>query len=136
MNLVTRLVAWSAVAALLFAGAASAPELQKLAGTTPAQRAGVQTELMKVRLGLSEAEAAKVAAVNLKYAEQMQPILQGSEGPMMKMGAARRVDEAKDGELQGVLSPEQYQNYLASKEEMRQKMEQKLMEKRAGSGAP
>jgi hypothetical protein len=136
MNLVTRLVASSAAAALLLVGAASAQEFQKLAGTTPAQRAGVQTELMKSRLGLSEAEAAKIASINLKYAEQMQPILQGSEGPMMKMGAARRVDQAKDAELQGVLSPEQYQKYLASKQEMRQKMEQKLMEKRAGSGAP
>ena len=125
-------------AALLLAVGSGAQELQKLAGSTPAQRAALQTEFMKMRLGLSDAQAPRIAAINLKYAEQMQPILQGSDGPLMKMGEARRVDQAKDAELQGVLSPEQYQKYLAAKEEMRQHMEQKLMEKMRGgaAGAP
>ena len=137
MRRLHRLLAPCLATALLLAGAASAQEFQKLAGTTPAQRAAVQTEFMRTRLGLNEAQQKTIAALNLKYAEQMQPILQGSDGPLMKMAAARRVDEAKDAELRGVLTPEQYQKYLAAKEEMRQQMEQKLMEKmRGGAGAP
>jgi len=132
-----RLLAPCLVTALLLAAAASAQDLQKLAGTTPAQRAAVQTEFMRTRLGLSETQQQKIAALNLKYAEQMQPILQGSDGPLMKMAAARRVDEAKDAELRGVLQPEQYQKYLAAKEELRQHLEQKLMERgQGGSGTP
>ena len=135
MRRLHRLLAPCLVAALWLAGAASAQELQKLAGTTPAQRAAVQTEFMKTHLGLTETQQPKVAALNLKYAEQMQPILQGSDGPLMKMAAARRVDQAKDAELEGVLTPEQYQKYLAAKEELRQHLEQKLVERRQG-GTP
>ncbi|HZO09312.1 MAG TPA: hypothetical protein VFC77_08035 [Myxococcota bacterium] len=120
-------------AATLLAGAAAAQDLSKLAGSTPAQRAAVQTEFMKTRLALGAEQVPKVEAINLKYAQQMQPILQGSEGPLMKLGAARRVDQAKDAELQGVLTPDQFQKYLAAKEEMRQHLEQKLMEKRQGA---
>jgi hypothetical protein len=121
--------------ALLVAGAAAAQELQKLAGTTPAQRAGVLTELMKTRLGLSEAQTPKVAAINLKYAEQMQPVLDGTDGPLMKLGEARRIDQAKEADLKGVLAPEQFEKYLAAKQEIREKMEQKMMERRAGGSA-
>jgi DNA repair protein RadC len=109
--------------------------LDKLAGSTPQQRAGIQTMFMKSKLGLGEAQLSKVEAINLKYAQQMQPVLEGSERPLAKMGDVRRIQQAKDGEMQQVLSPEQYTKYLAAKEEMREHLEQKVMEKRQ-SGAP
>jgi len=137
MRRLHRLLAPCLATGLLLAAAASAQEFQKLAGTTPAQRAAVQTEFMRTRLGLNETQQPKIAALNLKYAEQMQPILQGSDGPLMKMAAARRVDEAKDEELRGVLTPGQFQKYLAAKDELRQHLEQKLIERRqGGSGTP
>jgi len=128
----------SLVAALLLAaGSASAQGegLEKLAGTTPQQRAGIQTMFLKSKLGLSAEQAQKLEAINLKYAQQMQPIIESSERPLMKMGELRRVQEAKDAEMQQLLSPEQYSKYLAAKEEMREHLEQKVMEKRQGGGS-
>ena len=63
MRRLHRLFAPCLVSALLLAGAALAQELQKLAGTTPAQRAAVQTEFMRTRLGLSETQQPKIAAL-------------------------------------------------------------------------
>jgi hypothetical protein len=134
MSRAIRLLLTALLPALLLATAASAQELEKLAGTTPQMRSDVQTEFMKSRLGLSEQQTPKVAAINLEYAQKMQPILQSDEGPLRKMGAAQEVEQAKDGALQRVLSPEQYQKYLAAKQELRQRVEQKAMEK-AGGGS-
>lgn len=135
-----RLLASCLAAALLLAGASFADETPtpKLAASEPAQRAALQTEFMKTRLDLSDAQVAKVSAINLKYAEQMQPILRGTDAPLAtKMAEARRIGQAKDAEMQGTLSSEQYQSYLAAKEEMRQQMEQKLAEPaRGGPAAP
>jgi hypothetical protein len=123
------------VAGLLLAGGASAQELDALKGTTPEQRAGLQTMFLKSKLGLGAEQLPKIEAINLKYAQQMQPILEGSAGPLAKMGEARRVQQAKDAEMQQALSPEQYTKYQAAKEEMRQHVEQKIREKRQSGGS-
>jgi len=123
------------VATLLLAGVAAAQDFDKLAGSTPKQRADAQTAFMKTRLGLSDAASAKIAAINLKYANQMQPILTGSEGSMQKLGAARRVEQAKDAELQNALTREQFQQYQAAKQEMKEDLEQKVMQKAAGGAS-
>ncbi len=68
----------------------------------------------------------------MKYAQQMEPIIKGSEGKMRKARQVRAINQAKDDELKTVLSPQQYQGYLASKEQMRQRMIQKAKEKRGG----
>jgi hypothetical protein len=112
--------------------AAQMDRLEKLKNTTPAQRAGVQTAMMKTKLGLSAEQAPKVEAINLKYAEKMQPVLEDSSGPLMKMRAMESINQEKEGELKTVLSPGQFEKYLAGKEEMREKVEQKLMEKASG----
>jgi len=43
------------------------------------------------------------------------------------MRAARDVETAKEAELKQVLSPDQFQKFLASKEEMREKFEQTIL---------
>jgi hypothetical protein len=124
----SRLFALTVAAALL---AALAPEtsaqLDKLKNTMPAERAKVQTELMTSTVGLRPDQTSKVAAINRKYADQMEPIIKGSEGPLRKMRAARDVETAKEAELKQVLSPEQFEKFLASKEEMREKFEQRML---------
>ena len=128
----------SLVSALLLAASGASAQgqaLEKLAGTTPQQRAGIQTMFLKSKLGLSAEQAQKLEAINLKYAQQMQPILESSERPLMKMGQVHRVEEAKDAEMRQLLSPEQYSKYQASKEELREHLEQKVMEKRQGGGS-
>ena len=110
------------VVALCLAAAARAQDLQKLANTTPQQRADIQTEFLTKRLGLSPEERTKIAALNLKYSEQAQPILTGSEGALRKMHALKEIESQKESELKGILTPAQFQKYLASKEQLRSHM--------------
>jgi hypothetical protein len=110
----------------------AAAQLEALQKTTPQQRAELQTAMMKERLSLTPEQLPKIEALNLKYAEQMQPIITGSEGPLMKKRAADKVDAAKEAELQQVLAPDQFQKYLAGKDEMRDKLRQRLMQKMGG----
>jgi len=115
-----------AVVGLCLAVGVEAQELETLAKTTPQQRADVQTEFMTKRLGLSPEARTQVQAINLKYAEQAQPILTGSDGPLMKMHDLKGLQSQKESELKGVLTPEQFQKFLASKEALRAHMTKAL----------
>jgi hypothetical protein len=112
----------------------SSGQMDKLMNTTPDERANAQTALMKAKLDLTADQLPKITAINQKYAQKMEPIIKGSAGPFMKMSQMRGVNEEKEAELKQVLSPEQFQKYLASKEEMREQFEEKLEEKRGGGG--
>ena len=127
--------AWlfSATALLLLAFSSSATaQLDKLKATTPGERAKAQTAMMKAKLDLTPEQAAKVGAINEKYAEQMEPVIKGEGRPLMQMRKAKEINQAKEGELKQVLSPQQFEKYLASREEMREKFEEKMHEKRSG----
>lgn len=120
------------VGALLALGAArgaSAQMMDKLANTTPAERAGIQTAYMKSKLGLQGEELAKVEGINMKFAEQAEPIIKGSSGPFMKMRQMEAMQKEKDAALQGVLTPAQFKTYEASRAEMKQKFEQAIAKK-------
>jgi len=125
-------IAVSFAAALLIGSAAPAQE--RLANSTPEMRAKIQTELMTKKLGLKADQIPKVQEINLKYARKMQPVLKGNEGPLVKMRAAKAIDQDKEAELGKVLTQEQYQQYLASKQEMREQLEKRIEEKRQGEG--
>lgn len=127
-------VAVFAVVALWLAAGAGAQELQMLEKTTPQQRADIQTEFMTKKLSLSPEVHSQVAAINLKYAEQVQPILTGAEGPLRKMHDIKGIESQKEGELKGVLTPQQFQKYLASKEALRAHMTKALSNR--GAAAP
>ena len=90
-------------------------QLDKLANTTPQERARLQTDFMKNRLRLTPEQTSAVSALNLKYAQQAQPIIQSSEGAFIKMRQLRGLDEAKEGELRGILSPQQFEQRLEEK---------------------
>ncbi len=115
---------------LLLCATASAAGMDELKHSTPMLRAKLQTALMKKRLGLTPRQVPRVMDINLKYAEQMEPVIKGNGGKLMKMRQARQIGKAKDGELTKVLTPGQFQTYLASREQMRQQMIDKIMEKR------
>jgi hypothetical protein len=122
------------IAAALLVSAAAFGQQERLASSTPEQRAKLQTEFMTKRLGLGATQIPKIEAINLKYAKKMEPILKGGEGPLVKLRASKAIEEDKGSELEKVLSKEQYQQYLASREEMRQKIEERLLEKHEGGG--
>jgi hypothetical protein len=116
-------------------GPASAQLPPELANSTPQERAKAATLVMKEKLALSSEQLPKVEAINLEAAQKMEPVLKGSEGPLVKMRTTKQVEQAKESALQNVLTPQQFQQFLASRDEMKQKAEQKLMEKRK-SAAP
>jgi hypothetical protein len=107
-----------------------------LANSTPEQRAKAQTLVMKEKLGLTEQQLPKVEAINLQAAQKMEPVLKGNERPLMKLQAMKSIEQEKEAALQGVFTPAQFQQFQAAREEIKQKVEQRLMEKKTEGGAP
>lgn len=137
----TRPLPFAFVLALLLAapmpGQAQQPQTgfsEALANSTPEQRAKFQTAYMKSKLALTPEQLPKVEAINLDTAQQMEPVLKGTEGKLLKLRAAHQIEQKKESALQGVLAPAQFQTFLASREELKQKLEEHLMAKRSGSG--
>jgi hypothetical protein len=119
------------VAAALCAASAMAADLDALKDTTPAERAKAQTAMMKGKLGLTDAEVAKVGPINMKYAEKMEPIIKGDKLPLMKMKDMREVEGQKEAELKGILTADQFTKFEASKEEMMEKLADQIRADRA-----
>ena len=122
------------VVSLLIAAPLLAVDIDALKETTPEERAEAQTLMMKENLGLSDVQLEKVRAINLKYAKVMDPTIQGPDGPMMKGRVASNHQQQKDGELKAVLSADEYQKYLASKQSMREHIVERIFEERAKRG--
>ncbi len=116
--------------------AARADLMSNLAKTTPQERANIQTAFLAKKLGLSPEDAQKVGAVNLKYAEKAEPVIQGDDGMFAKARQMREIQGEKDAELKTVLSPQQYEAYEAAKDELKAKFEDAVAKKAAGQGAP
>ena len=118
---------------LLFAAPTLARGQMKdaLANSTPMERANFQTDFMKEKIPLTADEVPKVRAINLDAAGKMEPVIKSSEGPVKKLHDAREIETQKEAKLKGVLNPEQFEKYLALREEMKQKLEEKLAKKAA-----
>lgn len=92
---------------------------------TPDMRAKRQTERMNESLKLSEAQLTSVSAINLKYAQEMQPVLQDGERNLKTARQARDIMQRKDKELKAVLDATQYQQYEQMKDELRKELKQR-----------
>ena len=123
----------SITTALLLCAAAVFAQMEELRNSTPMQRAKLQTVIMQKKLNLAPSQVQQVQKINLKYAEKMEPIISGNEGKLKKARQANAINESKDNELKTVFSGEQFQMYLASKEEMRQAMAEKLKQELGGA---
>jgi len=108
---------------------------EALQSSTPQERATFQTEYMKHKLALTDEQLPKVSALNLETAQKMDPVLKGSQGPLMKMRAMKAIEDQKETQLQAILTPDQFQKFLAAREELKQKLEEKLAAKASGGGA-
>lgn len=86
----------------------------------PEQRATQQTAMMTEKLSLSEAQSGKVKEINLKYANKMKEAREKSAGDREAMrGAIGTIRQEQDAELQTVLTEEQWQQWVAYREEFR-----------------
>ena len=95
---------------------------EKLAATTPEQRASQQTAQMKKRLSLTAEQEPTVAAINLKYAQQMQPILETGERNRQTMQQVKAMTKSKDADLKAVLTAEQYTQFETFKDDQKDRM--------------
>lgn len=123
-----------AVALLLASGVASAQdEIDAVRKLPPEARAKLQTALMKEKLSLTPEQLPKIEAINLATAQKLQPVLEGGGGALERARALRANEAERDTALQPVLTPQQFQQWLAVKREIRQKVEEQAIEKgRAG----
>jgi hypothetical protein len=92
--------------------------------STPEQRAQMQTGMMKSKLNLDSAQTIKVQAINLKYAQQLDPVLKGDGAKFKKLKEAMSIQKAKDADLKTVLTADQNKQYEAMKEEMKEKLKE------------
>lgn len=113
-------------AAVLFLSFASVSAVAGVADSTPAQRAEIQTRVIQEKLKLAPEVLARVQAVNLKYAEKMDPILKGSDNILAKKKKAGAIMDAKDGELKAILSADQFEQYDDAKDDIKEAVEKSL----------
>jgi hypothetical protein len=104
------------LALLLLSAPGGGQELDALRHTTPEQRADLQTEMMESQLGLSGEPLEQVRAVNLKYAQEMDPVLKGSGSKFERLRKAREIEAAKDAAMKQVLMRKRLEDELAKKQ--------------------
>jgi Spy/CpxP family protein refolding chaperone len=126
-NVVTNTLKLGLFLAMTFGTAARADDFDQLKATTPSQRAAAQTEYMKSHLGLTDAQMPKITAINQKYAEQMEPVIKSADGGLGKMLKAKAIQDNKDAELQQTLTPDQFERFVSSKDEMREAVKRALL---------
>ncbi|MBL7955372.1 MAG: hypothetical protein JNJ91_10060 [Flavobacteriales bacterium] len=114
--------------------AAQAQEKEK---RTPQERAKARTEHMTKELALSPEQQAKVEAINLKYADQVEAVRSEREAERTaKREAAKAMHDAHDAEMKAVLTADQYTKWVAKKQEAKAKHMEKrkqMREERKGN---
>ena len=111
---------------LFFTSIVSAEDMTYLLQSSPGQRAESQTRFMKTKLDLSDDVAIKVEAINLEYAEKVEPVLKGSSLALIKKHDIEGIQEQKDNALRLVLTAQQYDIYVNSKDKLKQALKQDL----------
>ncbi|GAB3709800.1 hypothetical protein GCM10027592_46290 [Spirosoma flavus] len=86
---------------------------------TPEERANWQTIRMKEALNLSPDQEKSVSEINLKYAQQAQPLLENGGRNLKTLREARSIMKNKNKDMKDVLTSDQFKQYQAIREEMR-----------------
>lgn len=114
---------------LLMGPVVAVAQMDDLKNTTAEERASMLTDMMKSSLSLDEKTSASVADINLKYAKEVQTLMDSDSPNLQKLMTFRANSQAKDDELKAVLTPEQYSRYEQKKSEMQDVVKQKLKQK-------
>jgi len=120
------------LACMIVTPATAQDKADMLKNSTPEQRAKMQTSMMKTKLQLDTVQVVKVQAINLAAAQKMEPLLKGDGGKLAKFRQMKEIDKTKDTELKNVLTSDQYKHYEADKDEMKEKMKERLKDAKAG----
>lgn len=118
------MIVWCTVTSL------SAQNMDEMRSSSPEERAARQTKWMNSELSLDSVTQVNVFNVNLKYAKANQVIFNSAERKIIKLNKIKSNKASKDKELRTVLSKEQYEKYLITKDTMKQSNVGKIKEKR------
>ncbi|TXB63130.1 hypothetical protein [Phaeodactylibacter luteus] len=102
---------------------------------TAEEKAQMQTDTMAARLELSEAQAAKVYEINLKYAQEMDARREAKKEEAQLQRAAAKEElkalrDAKNNELSQVLDQKQMEQFMAQQAKREEKMKGRMEKKR------
>lgn len=86
------------------------------------QRAELLTLRMATSLKLDSAQKEKVSRINLKYAQKMDPVIQGTGSKMSRFKAFRSISSEKEAELKSVLTKEQFAQFQQQQQEMKDEL--------------
>jgi hypothetical protein len=98
---------------------------------SPEELTKMQTQQFKRKLSLTADQEPKVSAVLLDYSTKLVAARDSKGGKMKKMQEVKHLTDAKDQSMKGILTEQQYTDYLKLMEEQKEK----LKEKRGGQGA-
>lgn len=104
---------------------ASAQSVKSIRDKTPEQRAEALTEVMKSKLQLNPEQVPKVQAINLAYALKNEPVIKSDAGNLSKFKQLKALQKDKDNELEKALTAEQFKQYQALKEELKEKIKER-----------
>jgi hypothetical protein len=130
MRMIVKLAITAAMALILPTGAIA--QMDQIKNSTPEQRAEMQDDWMQSNLSLDAKTSETVAAINLKYAEKTQALMESDSAKFKKLMTFRDNFQAKDAEIEAVLTPEQYNQYEQKKSAMKAQMKQKMQERQQG----
>ncbi len=113
-------------AMMLLVNTASAQDATTAAmKATPEQRAKFQTAMLKNKLQLDSGQTVQLQAINLKYAQKMEPLLNSDEGKLRKLRQMKAIQDAKEGELKKLFTADQFKQYKEAEAEMKEKLKEK-----------
>jgi Spy/CpxP family protein refolding chaperone len=95
---------------------------EQLLNSTPEQRATRQTQQMKQALALTAEQEKTIAAINLKYARQMQPVIDQRQRNRETMKQVRMMAQERDAELSKVLTDSQLKQYNEQRDDRRDRL--------------
>ena len=90
-----------------------------------AERAPLVTDKMMSELEIDEGLRDNLASINLKYAEQVDVVINSDMGRFKKGRQLRKIFTQKDAELEQLLTEEQYEEYLTLRDEIKKEMHAK-----------
>ena len=95
---------------------------------SPEELTKMQTQQFKRKLSLTADQEPKISAVLLDYSTKLVAAKDSKGGKLKRMQEVKQLTETKDQAMKGILTDQQYTDYLKLMEEQKEK----LKERRAG----
>lgn len=117
---------WRALAGALVVLALAAPAAQgQRGGGRDGMRGGRMTEMLMKDITLSEVQRTKVDSIQAAYRKEMPPFTRGERPDEASMVKRRESMQKMQGDIRGVLDPEQQKVFDRNLAELRERMQRR-----------